>query len=72
MARKVDGSHELRTLVETNHLTTHKSHPSRTKHQKLPKHMKVAEKNAIALISLTLSIKHSITSRIRTQFHPNF
>jgi hypothetical protein len=44
MARKVDGSHELRRLVETNHLTTHKNHPSRTEYQESSKHMKVSEK----------------------------
>jgi hypothetical protein len=58
MARKVDGSHELQRLVETNHLTTHKNHPSRTQYQESPKHIKVSEKNAIALTPLTLSIKH--------------
>lgn len=45
---KVDGSHELRRLVETNHLTTHTNHPSRARHQESPNHMKVSEKNAIA------------------------
>jgi len=54
----MDGSHELRRLVETNHLTTHTNHPSRAKHQESPNHIKVCEKNAIALTSLTLSIKH--------------